>query len=435
MRVPSLVSIIALAISLQSSVAIAQWKCPVSGGWFDGVGPPCDHTNWGPEACCGDPSDACNLSCIPNGFGQIANFGHAATYQVSLSQDVVLSGTNWYDGCQVTLDLLGHTLSLEGGLFPLRVNHGSALTISDGTVSVCCGGASIGGDESSGTIRVSAQGVFSAPVNLSIGGNTADVHGALIVEDGGAVTTGHVSLANSSLLQVMGAGSSATVAGQVVATLPPSTIQVGEGATLNAAILLNPGSDLSIEGQITGDVTNPGASSVRSGSVIRVAGDSIGTLTVQGNYAQPQANFPAKLAIQLGGTNPASQYDVVTVSGSASIAGMLVVTLSNGFQPSVGQAFQVLSAGSLRGAFQSLQFPSVPGVHLTVQYDSTSVTLLAHKPGDVNGDGVRNVDDLLAVINDWGPCPAGACPGDVAPLNGNGVVNVDDLLMVINNWG
>jgi len=60
------------------------------------------------------------------------------------------------------------------------------------------------------------------------------------------------------------------------------------------------------------------------------------------------------------------------------------------------------------------------------------------KPGDVNGNGVTNVDDLLAVINGWGPCPAppAACPADLAPLPaGNGVVNVDDLLMVINNWG
>ena len=59
-------------------------------------------------------------------------------------------------------------------------------------------------------------------------------------------------------------------------------------------------------------------------------------------------------------------------------------------------------------------------------------------PGDVTCDGIVNVDDLLAVINGWGPCPAppASCPADVAPPpQGHGVVNVDDLLMVINNWG
>lgn len=55
-------------------------------------------------------------------------------------------------------------------------------------------------------------------------------------------------------------------------------------------------------------------------------------------------------------------------------------------------------------------------------------------PGDVNGDGVVNVADLLAVITAWGACPAPptACPAD---LNHSGSVDVADLLTVITNWG
>lgn len=53
-------------------------------------------------------------------------------------------------------------------------------------------------------------------------------------------------------------------------------------------------------------------------------------------------------------------------------------------------------------------------------------------PGDVTGDGTVNVDDLLAVINAWGPCPGPpTCPAD---LNDDGSVDVSDLLLVINNW-
>ena len=54
-------------------------------------------------------------------------------------------------------------------------------------------------------------------------------------------------------------------------------------------------------------------------------------------------------------------------------------------------------------------------------------------PGDVDLNGVVDVDDLLMLINAWGQCPAPpeACPAD---LDGNLVVDVDDLLMVINNW-
>ena len=50
-------------------------------------------------------------------------------------------------------------------------------------------------------------------------------------------------------------------------------------------------------------------------------------------------------------------------------------------------------------------------------------------PGDVDGDGVVGVNDLLALIAEWGTCQG--CSED---LNGDGVVNVTDLLEVIANW-
>jgi hypothetical protein len=50
-------------------------------------------------------------------------------------------------------------------------------------------------------------------------------------------------------------------------------------------------------------------------------------------------------------------------------------------------------------------------------------------PEDVNGDEVVNVDDLFAVINDWGAA------GGPADVNADGIVNVDDLFAIINAWG
>jgi hypothetical protein len=53
--------------------------------------------------------------------------------------------------------------------------------------------------------------------------------------------------------------------------------------------------------------------------------------------------------------------------------------------------------------------------------------------GDATGDGRVNVDDLIAVISNWGPCKN--CMEDMAPLNdGSGTVNVDDLMVVVENW-
>jgi len=51
--------------------------------------------------------------------------------------------------------------------------------------------------------------------------------------------------------------------------------------------------------------------------------------------------------------------------------------------------------------------------------------------GDLNDDGVVNVNDLLALLSDWGQCIF-PCAGDI---DCDGVVDVDDMLVVIANWG
>jgi hypothetical protein len=50
-------------------------------------------------------------------------------------------------------------------------------------------------------------------------------------------------------------------------------------------------------------------------------------------------------------------------------------------------------------------------------------------PGDVNGDGVVDVLDLLLVLAAWGN------PGGPEDINGDGIVDVLDLLEVLANWG
>ena len=48
---------------------------------------------------------------------------------------------------------------------------------------------------------------------------------------------------------------------------------------------------------------------------------------------------------------------------------------------------------------------------------------------DVNGDGIVNVNDLLIMLGDWGPCEG--CPSDV---DADGVVTVDDVLALLTAW-
>lgn len=55
-------------------------------------------------------------------------------------------------------------------------------------------------------------------------------------------------------------------------------------------------------------------------------------------------------------------------------------------------------------------------------------------PGDVNGDGVVDTADLLALLGAWGDCPdpPEECPAD---FDGDGTVGTADLLLLLGNWG
>lgn len=51
-------------------------------------------------------------------------------------------------------------------------------------------------------------------------------------------------------------------------------------------------------------------------------------------------------------------------------------------------------------------------------------------PGDLDGNGIVNVTDLLQVLAAWG-----FNPGHAADFNDDGMVNVTDLLKLLANWG
>lgn len=57
---------------------------------------------------------------------------------------------------------------------------------------------------------------------------------------------------------------------------------------------------------------------------------------------------------------------------------------------------------------------------------------IADCPGDVDGNGMIDFDDLLSVLAAWG---TDSPLHDVAPLGGDGTVDFDDVLTVLAGWG
>jgi hypothetical protein len=94
-----------------------------------------------------------------------------------------------------------------------------------------------------------------------------------------------------------------------------------------------------------------------------------------------------------------------------------------------GGCAPALSNGALH------RIPGTTGVNAT-DYDTVSPNAPQEctaddeaVPGDANGDGVVDVQDITEVIVNWGPCA-----GCGADLDGSGVVDVQDLVEVVTNW-
>ena len=64
----------------------------------------------------------------------------------------------------------------------------------------------------------------------------------------------------------------------------------------------------------------------------------------------------------------------------------------------------------------------VPGVAEFVQVGSWPA-------GDLDGDGLVTIVDLVTLLADWGPCPG--CDADV---DGDGSVGIVDMLILLANW-
>jgi len=101
------------------------------------------------------------------------------------------------------------------------------------------------------------------------------------------------------------------------------------------------------EGTIEANLTNAGT--------VSLGDDSPGIITIVGDYTQ---EIDGSLNLKLGGTE-GTQYDQLEVSGSATLGGTLNVTFFDGFTPSAGDSFTLLTCGSHTGTFSTLILPEL----------------------------------------------------------------------------
>ena len=162
-----------------------------------------------------------------------------------------------------------------------------------------------------------------------------------------------------------------------------------------------------------------------------------GSALIRGNYSQPATGT---FAVNLAGLTQGSQFDVLNVTETARLGGTLEVSSIDGFVPSIGDTFQVLTAASVVNTFANVNAfdeADLLGFGVTVLYSATDVVVRIDDVfllGDLNGDGFVGQDDLNLILGKWG---TNVTPGSFAmgDPSGDGFVGQDDLNILLGHWG
>ena len=107
-------------------------------------------------------------------------------------------------------------------------------------------------------------------------------------------------------------------------------------------------------------------------------GTSPGTLTIDGDYEQTGG----LLGIEIAGTAP-GQFDVLAVTGNATLGGTLRLEFIDDFAPRQGDEFKFLDiGGALSGAFDEIEVRNLlPGFQFDVRSDGGGLTMVALNDG------------------------------------------------------
>lgn len=153
----------------------------------------------------------------------------------------------------------------------------------------------------------------------------------------------------------------------------------------------------------------------------------IGTSVGQAQGSSFQQSASGTWDVELDGTG-LDEYDRLVLTGAASLAGTLDLSLVLGFLPALGDTFTVLSAaGGLGGTtFGMVSQPAgMPvGRFLSAIYGPTTVQLLviSNLPGDYNNDGAVDAADYAVWRNNLGQSvtlPNDSSPGTVTQADYN----------------
>src|SRR5579875_1434759 len=347
----------------------------------------------------GGPSTIDGTLAISSGYLELASDG------------VVLQGATQWTGGGINLD--GHTLT-NTGTVTLTVNGGSSVPLFGNADFTNFSHSGQGGMlANSGTIIQQGTGVLT--MYDGVGLNNLPT-GRYDFAGDGSIVLGNFSpaIANTgTIIKTSGSGTS-TIAVPVdnrgtvetdsgTLALRSSVSQVQNNQLTAGNWIARSGATLSLPRGITFSRANltldgPGSTITKStnlaqhlGSFTSTSGATFATtgtlshggaliigpdskLTVKGNYTQTGG---ATLDIELGGAPASGHFGQLVVTNSASLAGMFLSQLVNGYTPAAGDSFTVSTTGGSSGSFSPVYLPQTANAAFQASFASNSIVLNA----------------------------------------------------------
>jgi T5SS/PEP-CTERM-associated repeat protein len=313
-----------------------------------------------------------------------------------LGDEAGSSGVITVDGAGSQLLLNDVTIVGYGGSGTIKLTNVASATV--GTLQV---GYQPG---SAGEVRAEEASVLTAD-NLFIGGQGS---GALVLNEGGVAVSqnvliglanggsGHVTLGSDSVLRVQqkliagGAGSGSLEIARGIVT-------IGEASAGSAygKVLVGPGGILAGNGTIIArEIVLSGGTNVFNGAQIQ-PGNSPGTLTLQGDFTQ---ELNSKLVMEVAGLND-GEFDVLHVTGDATLGGTLELVFLNGYLPKTGDVLPLLQIdGNISGSFSEITFPQLlPGFQVSTEFVNGVYKLTALNDAVLAPTSLLNISTRLRV--------------------------------------
>jgi autotransporter-associated beta strand protein len=387
-------------------------------------------------------------SQIPGSPGTVTIADKAGTAAANITVANV-NGVGTSGGAIGTLDLRGHTATVDAGTLLISRNNGGSSTAASSTNGTVHFDA---GTFTAATLimaQKSAVATGTATATLNVGGGSFTVNTAFTLgsQTGSGASVATLNLTGGTLntfANILEGGGNTTskitldggtlnLNGNAIGGATPiDTLEFKSGTVQDVSQINNGTGGLTKTTlgtlTITGTNSYTGATTVSTGT-LALSGSLAGPLTVNGGILAPQG-LPATasdFALNAGGTFQArvtgstdgTQYDQFAAGGTVTLAGPLDLAAGPGLAP--GTSFRILnktSAGPVSGTFSGKPESSVftdDGYPWIISY--------------VGGDGNDVVLTLAAPIQAWrfqyfGTIENSGAAADTFDANGDGEVNL-----------